>query len=273
MTGGAREGSASPLVGSTCGAFAAFVFRDLGLFALFSYWDSRTLLVIGGAALGGLAWRTPLRRWLALAAAALVFLWVMVCATPLTSRLAAGLERHDQEAPADAVFVFASGLHRGGDLTGEALARLIHGFELLGEGRSSQLILSELPPPHASYSAAAARLMERMRIPGEIVTVGPIENTHDEAVAVANLARGKGWKKLLIVTSPMHTRRAAAALESQGLEILASPSMETRFDWHRLDQWDDRTSAFGAVLHERVGLWVYALRGWIADRPGGPAKS
>jgi hypothetical protein len=39
--------------------------------------------------------------------------------------------------------------------------------------------------------------------------------------------------------------------------------METRFDLETLDRADDRLIAFGSLIHERVGLWVYRRRGWI----------
>jgi uncharacterized SAM-binding protein YcdF (DUF218 family) len=98
---------------------------------------------------------------------------------------------------------------------------------------------------------------------GEVVSVGRIRNTHDEAVAVARLFRERGWSRVLAVTSPTHTRRAAAALEKEGLRVFAVPSAETRFDLERLRRPGDRREAFAAIAHERVGLLVYRRRGWI----------
>ena len=34
-------------------------------------------------------------------------------------------------------------------------------------------------------------------------------------------------------------------------------------DVSTLPHADDRIRAFGAALHERVGLWIYRLRGWV----------
>ena len=65
------------------------------------------------------------------------------------------------------------------------------------------------------------------------------------------------------MTSPIHSRRASAALEKEGVTVVSSPSAETRFDLATLDTWNDRLAAFGSVMHERLGLWVYARRGWI----------
>jgi uncharacterized SAM-binding protein YcdF (DUF218 family) len=104
--------------------------------------------------------------------------------------------------------------------------------------------------------------VERLGVSADVITVGPVRRTRDEAVAVAALCRERGWSRLVLVTSPVHTRRAAAAFEREGLSVFVSPSLETRFDWETLDRPDQRLEAFGAILHERVGLWYYAWRGW-----------
>jgi uncharacterized SAM-binding protein YcdF (DUF218 family) len=97
----------------------------------------------------------------------------------------------------------------------------------------------------------------------EVVSVGRILNTHDEAVAVARLFRERGYTRVLAVTSPTHSRRAAAALERQGLVVFSVPAVETRFDLERLHWPGDRREGFAAIAHERLGLVVYRRRGWI----------
>ena len=40
----------------------------------------------------------------------------------------------------------------------------------------------------------------------ELLTVGPVRSTHDEAVLAARLFQERGWRSVLLVTSPTHTR-------------------------------------------------------------------
>jgi uncharacterized SAM-binding protein YcdF (DUF218 family) len=68
---------------------------------------------------------------------------------------------------------------------------------------------------------------------------------------------------VLAVTSPSHTRRAAATLEKQGLVAVSVPAVETSFDLETLDRPGDRRRAFAPLAHERIGLVVYRRRGWI----------
>jgi uncharacterized SAM-binding protein YcdF (DUF218 family) len=256
-------------VGFAVGALVGFLLRELDAPGLVSYWGDRTPFLVVPAAGGAALWALrPARRLLAAAAATLAALWLVVAYTPLCAHLARGLVRRDPPAAADAVFVLASRLQADGDPTTAAMSRLLHGLELLQDGRAPRLVVSELPPPHASHAALARSWMRRWRLDQELLSVGPVRNTRQEAVAVAALCRARGITRVLLVTSPTHSRRAAAAFEREGLTVLSSPSVETGFDLETLDRPEDRLWAWGKILHERVGFWVYARRGWIAERPG-----
>jgi uncharacterized SAM-binding protein YcdF (DUF218 family) len=250
-------------VGLVAGALAGLIAVDLSLPSLVSYWGDRTWLVPLAALAGGLLWLTPLRRAVVWAVALLSLLWVVVSFTPVTSWLADGLVRRDPVEAADAVFVFASRVQEDGDPASDAMSRLLKGVELVAEGRAAWLVVSEIPPPAGPYAPLARSWLEAFARRGEVVSVGRIGNTRDEAVALARLCRERGWTRVLAVTSPTHTRRAAAALEREGLVVFAVPSIETRFDLEGLRRGGDRRSAFGSIAHERIGLVVYRRRGWI----------
>lgn len=250
-------------VGLTAGALAGLMVADLNLTSLVSHFGDRTYLVPPVAALGALLWLTPLRRLAGAAVALLALLWLVVSFTPMTSWLAEGLVRRDAIEAADAVFVFASRVQEDGDPTTDAMSRLLKGVELVAEGRAPRLLVSEVPPPSGPYAPLARAWLDAFARSGEVVSVGRIVNTHEEATAVAKLCRERGWRRVLAVTSPTHTRRAAAALEKEGLVVFAVPSVETRFDLERLNWPGDRREAFAAIAHERIGIVVYRRRGWI----------
>jgi uncharacterized SAM-binding protein YcdF (DUF218 family) len=250
-------------VGLTAGALTGLVVADLNLPSLVSYFGDRTYLVPLAAVLFALLWLTPLRRVAGAAVALLALLWLAVAFTPLTSWLAEGLVRRDPVEAADAVYVFASRVQEDGDPTTDAMSRLLRGVELVVEGRAPRILVSEVAPPAGPYAPLARAWLDAFARRGEVVAVGRIRNTHDEAVAVSRLCRERGWKRVLAVTSPTHSRRAAAALEKEGLVVFAVPSIETRFDLERLSWPGDRREGFSAIAHERIGLVVYRRRGWI----------
>ena len=222
-------------------------------------------MIVAIAALSALLWSTRIKALVALAAGALGVLWLVVAFTPVTSWMAQGLVRRDVLRETDAVVVLASNIQKDGELTAPALSRLVHALELVAEGRAPRLVLTEIRPPARSYAEPARALMGALHLQGELIAVGPVSDTREEAQAVARLFAERGLRSLILVTSPTHTRRAALAFERQGLTVIASPAVETLFDLETLDEADDRLRAFGHLLHERLGLWLYALRGDIAS--------
>jgi uncharacterized SAM-binding protein YcdF (DUF218 family) len=236
------------------GATAGFLARDL-LTEFASLW-------LPAAAVGVFVWRTRLRPAMIVMATALGALWLSVAFTPLATLVARGLTRRDAVGPADAVLVLSSRLQAGGAPTPPALSRLVHGLELLGQGLAPRIVLSELAPPSPSYAAVARTLMANLGSSGELMSLGPVRRTRDEAVQVADLCRRQGWRRLLVVTSPSHSRRACAAVEREGLEVICSPSVETEFDVEHLDRPPERFRSFRSSVHEWLGLWLYRRRGW-----------
>jgi len=251
--------------GLAVGALAGALAKDLDLLSLASYWNDRAPFVLGAALAGALLWNTRLRWLVGLGAASLLALWTVVAYTSLCPWLAKDLVRRDAPQPADAVFVHGSRVQLDGDLTDEAVSRLLHGLELLQQGKAPRLILSELPPPFPSHTDSARRLMKELAMEQEILSVGETSNTHAEAVAVAALYRERGWNRLLVVTAPLHSRRACASLEHEGVTVVCSPSVERSFDLETLDEPDGRLRAFGSIMHEKVGIWVYGRRGWLGE--------
>jgi uncharacterized SAM-binding protein YcdF (DUF218 family) len=250
-------------IGLVAGALGGFVALDLQLPSLVSFWGDRSFLVPAAAAAGALLWLSPLRRLVGLGVALLSLLWLAVAFTPLTSAMVDGLVRRDEVQAADAIFVFGSRIQLDGDPSSDAMSRLFRGVELAADRRASRLVVSELPPPFPSYAPLARDWIERFAPAVEVLSIGPIRSTHDEAVDLAALFRRRGWKRVLAVTSPTHTRRASACLEKEGLEVVSVPAIETDFDLERLDFPADRRKAFSALAHERVGLFVYRRRGWV----------
>lgn len=254
------------LTGAAVGGLAGLIIKDLDLTTAVSYWGRLAPLVTAVTLLGALTWLTRLRTLCGLAAAALGVLWIAVAFTPLTHWLARDLPRNDTLAKADAVFVLASGLQADGEFSSSSMSRLIKGFEVIGEGWAPRLILSELREPHPRYRDSASKLATSLGIEVDIVTVGPVRNTRDEAVAVAALAREKAYERVIVVTSPTHTRRASAALEAEGVDVISVSSQQVYYDFEKLSdplETDNHLRAFRFILHERIGLVYYRSRGWI----------
>jgi uncharacterized SAM-binding protein YcdF (DUF218 family) len=261
------RGLPSYVSGLVLGLGFGLLAKDLGLKVLVSYWGSFAPCVLACGAVGVILWATRFRWLLVVATSMTMLLWLAIAFTPLVPKLLRPLLRSDTPVPADAIYVLSASVQPDDEPSASSMARALRGLELLGQKLAPHLLVSELPAPAGSYlryvKSDAAKLGgfdEK-----SIESIGTVGNTHDEAVRVAALFRERGYKRLLLVSSPTHLRRAAAAFERAGVPIvIAVPAMETQADLERLDLPDDRLLAFHLVAHEWVGLFVYRLRGWIA---------
>ncbi|MCM2256728.1 MAG: YdcF family protein [Vicinamibacteria bacterium] len=260
------------VTGAALGAVAGQLTFDLGLASLVSFWGDRTLLPLFAAVAGALLAATPpalaaLRKAGLALVAGLVVLWLVVLFTPLCAALAAPLRRIEAPRPADAVFVLSSHVQADLDPTSAAMSRLQQGLDLVAAGHARRLVISELPAPWARYEPWTRKRLAAQQLDAELIVVGPVRNTRDEAVAVARMFGERGWRRVLLATSPSHSRRAAASFEACGLDVVSVPAVETRWDEPAFPLRIDRLGAFGALAHEWLGLGYYSLRGWIGDRP------
>jgi uncharacterized SAM-binding protein YcdF (DUF218 family) len=95
-------------------------------------------------------------------------------------------------------------------------------------------------------------------------------NTKDEADQTKVLAEKNGWKKIILVTSAFHMRRAEAQFKKTGLEVVSVgsdfeglSSLEEDFRIYPIVPSLDGFEKLGYYLHEQLGWLYYRLRGWI----------
>jgi uncharacterized SAM-binding protein YcdF (DUF218 family) len=180
------------------------------------------------------------RGGLAALAGALGLLVLAGSSSPAVSdRLVAALERgyppaDPQAAPtAGAIVVLGGSLapgvppRRGPELV-DASDRVLHAARLYRAGKAPVVVASggRLPwlPAGRSEAAEMADLLAEWGVPREAVLLEEGSRTTSEnAAATAKLLRARGVRRVLLVTSSIHMRRALAAFRAEGLEPLPSP--------------------------------------------------
>jgi uncharacterized SAM-binding protein YcdF (DUF218 family) len=154
---------------------------------------------------------------------------------------------------------------------GEAGERLESGIELWQRQKAPWLVFTggRLPwAPHFEIEGArSARLAVARGIPTEkVVLTSVVGNTADEARVVASLMRERGWKKIILVTSAWHMRRAARQFRKAGVDFVPFP-VDYQIDrGARITVLDFLPQASGlrqteAALREWYGIAFYAVFG------------
>lgn len=187
----------------------------------------------------------------------------------LVPRLAQPFVRNDPVnlANVDAVFVFSNSVNSRGLVNGEGLDRLLTGIALRAKRPELPLIVSRVKStdhdPGISSSADQNALIALVPASGPVEWIDSVYSTRDEAVRLTRRAFLARWKRVAVVTSPMHSRRACATVESLGLAVtcVAAP-------W-RPAGWPARTASDRLVLMQRLTYetlaWTqYRLSGWAS---------
>ena len=199
------------------------------------------------------------RPWIVVLVALLVLALVAVVAhRPLLRAAGRILVVEPSDGPADAIVVVA-----GSTPTREALAAT-----LFREGRAPVVVVSRQTMPvrvqqlldlgirPLDFQGESVAALKKYGVPrAAIVTLTePVEITEMELRAVAAEAHARGWRRVLLVTTPNHSRRVRLVWHRE-----AGPGIEAGIamidDECSADRaWWTRRRCSEAVLHEYLGL-------------------
>jgi uncharacterized SAM-binding protein YcdF (DUF218 family) len=203
-------------------------------------------------------------------------LWLGLCSTPAFALwLQRGLTGQypvavaEDYPRADAIVVLGGGMVPRPDtdwdseLADTEATRVGFGLQLFRAGRAGRLLLS-------GGRRAALHMEQSLRAQGvpeqAMLTESASDTTHQNALYSAAILERHGWRRILLVTSPLHMPRAAAAFRRQGLTVIPAPSIGHDRPGRPLQSsWRPQRRALllsSRCLHEYFGLWIYQLRGW-----------
>jgi uncharacterized SAM-binding protein YcdF (DUF218 family) len=230
-------------------------------------------------------WRR--RQWFPFTVAALLSLFVTIIGgSDFSAWLLRRLEQPwtefkiEDTPTCDAVVVLGGGaepsVHEtGGVRLTKAGDRITTGLELMRLGRASAMVVGGgLVKMDGFVKVESDLINARLALwnppPGwEFISLGAATDTHDEALRLLPIARQRGWKRILLVTSASHMRRALTTYRAAGFDavpapcnfIVAGSAVRLGFGMHvpgnggfeRMEIW----------MHEVVGWEMYRRRGWL----------
>jgi len=239
------------------------------------------LLVLAAA-----LWWKGQRRF-ALATGYVVLFMTVVGSSPVPGWLLRSLERPyagvqlEALPAADAIVLLGGGASasryevQGVHLT-PAGDRIIMAHALFKMGKAPVLVLggnaSQLDNTLRLESEIVRNLLVTLGVPAEaMISLGRNADTYGEAQKVRALATERGWRRILLVTSANHMRRASATFKAQDIEVIPVPcnfftSVSTPSGSQGISV--PRYQGFATMatwLHEEIGWFMYRRRGWIRE--------
>lgn len=262
-----RQRALHLLLGATLGIVFWLLLFTLGIPWVFHIGGFDGLLpsALAGAVLGLTRWRlVPLAGVVVLSLVLLV-----VAYTPIIAGPAHSLIRDDpMPRSADAIMVLSAGTNDDGTLSSQALDRLLSGLELFNRGVAPVLMVSREAYVVGGHIITSRRDQERIvslssgALP-KLVVVGITHSTHDEAIRARDVFRANRWKRIVLVTSPFHTRRACGTFERAGVVVSCTASDSRDMAVRQLSAPDDRVRAFQVWIYEVLGSIRYRQLGWL----------
>lgn len=145
---------------------------------------------------------------------------------------------------------------------------------MIRQGKARSLVLSGMPfhwlGSARSESELLASWIRAWRLPaGDLLRLPACNDTHEEAVAIGDLARKRGWKRVILVSSASHLARGAAACRKEGIDVLPVGCDYQGLDaLDRPERWwvvprSEGLIRFERWFHEELGGVWYWWRGWI----------
>ncbi len=147
--------------------------------------------------------------------------------------------------------------------------RLLQARRLYRAGKAARIIVSgggsEGRVPEAELMAA---VLVELGVPATaIMKEARSRNTRQNAIGTRAIMERNGFRRILLVTSAFHIRRALATFRAVGIDAAPAPTdfevAEAEFE---ILQWlPDAEALFETtyLLKEYLGLLVYRLRGWV----------
>lgn len=189
--------------------------------------------------------------------------YLLLFHTPFVWLLAEPLRATAPAQAADAIVVFAGGVGESGKAGGGYQDRVKQAVDLYSDGQAPWLIFSS----GYQFAFQEAEVMRGLAVdsgvpPSAIILETKAANTYENVAFVRRILVERGFRRILLVSSPYHMRRALLTWRRAAPEftVIPAPPPESQFYAH------DRGASIEqirGILHEYAAILVYWGRGWI----------
>jgi uncharacterized SAM-binding protein YcdF (DUF218 family) len=166
----------------------------------------------------------------------------------------------DPLAPADAIFVLAGGTPTR-ELEGAALYHLkLAPTIVLSRGYDRFPVALQLAG-EPTRQERAARVLAHTRIPATAVARldREVHNTAEELAAGFEYARTRGFRRVILVTSPVHTRRVRVIWNARYQRTIPALVAPTSYETWDPQRWWRSRHSLQRGMHELVGIGHFLI--------------
>lgn len=203
------------------------------------------------------------RRRIAWATVSVLAIYLLFFYSPFIWLVAEPLRVVVPPQRADAIVVFAGGVGESGKAGGGYQERVKHAVGLYQAGYSPRLIFSS----GFVFAFKEAQVMRMLAIslgvPGDAILLEQSAgNTYENVAFVKKILERRGWRRILLVSSPFHMRRSLLTFwrVAPEIEVVPAPAASSQFYAH--GAWATLEQIRG-ILQEYAAIGYYWWKGWI----------
>jgi uncharacterized SAM-binding protein YcdF (DUF218 family)/glycosyltransferase involved in cell wall biosynthesis len=163
---------------------------------------------------------------------------------------------------ADAIVVFAGGVGESGKAGGGVQERVARAVELYRDGFAPNILISS----GYVFAMREAEVMKAIAVANgvpdnAIVLEEEAANTYENVTRSARILDDRGWRRILLVSSPYHMLRATMTWREVAphISVTATPPAQSQFYVHERGA---SLEQIRGLLHEYAAIILYKLRGW-----------
>ncbi|MBI3968920.1 MAG: YdcF family protein [Chloroflexi bacterium] len=183
--------------------------------------------------------------------------------SPFLWMLAEPLRLSDPPQTADAIVVFAGGVGESGRPGAGYQERVRYAIDLYKTGKAPVMVFVSGSAPAFEETEVMKLLALAYGVPeSAIVLEKESASTYEYVTNVNRILRQRGWRSILLVTSPYHMRRAMWTWQKAAPEVAvtAAPIPYSQFYDHGIGASSEQ---IGGIAHEYLSLVVYWWQGKV----------
>lgn len=201
-----------------------------------------------------------------------LFAYLLIFYTPLIWIIAEPLKVFQKPQIADCIVVLAGGVGESGRAGQGYEERVKYGVELYKNGFAGHIIFSS----GYKYVFEEPLLMKALAVSldvpeSAIILEDKAVNTYENIKFVNKILEEKGWKSILLVSSPYHMRRLyfVARKNIPGIKVIYTPITNSLFYKHGVNLYGSQDykqatwQQISAIIHEYLGILYYKWKNFI----------
>lgn len=203
------------------------------------------------------------RRHTVQAIGAVIALYVLLFYTPLLWWIASPLKLTAPPVSADAIVVFAGGVGESGKLGTGFQERVSQAVKLYKAGYAPRVIFSS----GYIFTLHEAEVMKGVAVdsgvpPDAILLEEHAANTFENVAFTNRILADHGWRRVLLVSSPYHMRRAMMTWRHAAPDVTVTPMPVPQSEFYA-SAWGASFDQIRGILHEYAAIVAYWWSGRI----------